>query len=432
MKFIKIFGPVIFVGVANCTATPKLNDLQTSNHLNSEINTHTSEETYSKIRLTSESNVKKRVENMNKFSFSLFNKIATNETNKNISISPLSIQTAFSLIYPSASQEAAEEIVQALIFGADQELFHQSMHDYIESLSNSFGKSEWTLTNQVWVDREYTVKTNYLNTIKSYYNAGVNSLDFQNKTESSRSAINTYVSDKTNQLIKEILPNGSISNSTVLVLTNTIYMLADWENPFDPYLTKKNDKFTKQDGTTLSVDMMNSKGSHNYADLGDYKVLSLDYANSEIAMLWVLPKEDIPLSTFQQNFTATKFSNSLLALEKKNVSLKLPKFSIEWGATPLKDWLESLGMKKTFSMTSNNFPNLLNNFDNVRLSNVYHKTKVIVDEKGTEAAAATAANVGITSVGPQPVPFFVDRPAMFLIYDKVYGGIIFMGRLENP
>jgi len=94
-------------------------------------------------------------------------------------------------------------------------------------------------------------------------------------------------------------------------------------------------------------------------------------------------------------------------------------------------YFESMGMPNAFKPRIADFSGI----DGTRMlyiSAVVHKAFVDVNEEGTEAAAATAVIVGITSTPVTPPVFRADHPFLFLIRDNGSGSILFFGRFVNP
>jgi len=388
--------------------------------------------------------ISERVGLANKFALALYKTIS--EESDNIVISPLSIQTAFSLLYPATEDNstAGNEIATALGFGDDRDSFNQAMKSYLVNMDSAFsGESsdqrlEWSLVNQVWVDKAYGLQDSYLDTIKIYYNSGAAALDFGATADQSRQLINDFIALNTNDLIKDLLPPGSIDALTRVVLTNSVYMLADWAKPFEKNNTYTEDFETLSSGK-VQADMMRQTGSFKYYETSEYQALAMSYIQDHVAMLVVLPGPSQQINSFETGFDEATFASILENLESQSVSVNLPKFTLEWGTSSLKEGLQALGMTKVFSAATDNFPKLLavngepaTDLD-LYISDVYHKAKIIVDEKGTEAAAATAIVNKVTSVDPgEPKVFTVDHPALFFIYDTEHKGILFMGRIADP
>jgi serpin B len=389
-----------------------------------------------------------RVARQNEFAWQLYGKAHEGGFGRNMVMSPFSVESAFLLLAPALDPQSAPyaEYMRALQLTSPLSETHEAMKGYLFHLDQTFKKkieekrNEWVLANQVWVDKRFDLNPTYLQTIKSYYNAGVGVLDFRTSDESreeARLTINRFVEDKTKDLIKDLIPRGSFDADTVTVLTNSVYMLADWKYSFNADLTHKA-PFDLLSGASVDVDMMERKGTYGYAEGADYTALSIPYANDELEMLVILPREKDGLAALAQNFNGEAFKEILRSLKLRQAKLYLPKFNFSWGSKSLTQPLQELGLKSVFHRSRDNFPNLLY-FNGAPwtketwIQDVVHQAKIIVDEKGTEAAAATGIIVAtVTSVAINETIFRVDHPALFVVYDKTYGGVLFLGHLANP
>ena len=172
--------------------------------------------------------------------------------------------------------------------------------------------------------------------------------------------------------------------------------------------------------------MMTQVNSFEYMETNRYQAVSLPYSNPDLQMLIVLPQEGVPLHEVEDALTPKAFEQTVAALQMEKVALNLPKFDFRWGTQSLRKMLIELGMRRVFVPSSEHFPHLLllegvpPTFP-LYIEDVFHQAKIIVDEKGTEAAAATAivgSATGAPPPGERPKAFHVHRPALFLIYEK--------------
>src|SRR6185369_2182864 len=96
----------------------------------------------------------------------------------------------------------------------------------------------------------------------------------------------------------------------------------------------------------------------------------------------------------------------------------------------------AMGMPDAFDPLKADFRRMTDREPRLYISAVLHKTVVEVNEKGTEAAAATAVLAAPGAPpgyihSPPPV-FRADHPFLFLIRENRSGSILFMGRLTDP
>jgi serpin B len=260
------------------------------------------------------------------------------------------------------------------------------------------------------------------------YGAGIRLIDFINNSEGSRKEINQWVSDETEQKIKDLLAEGTITPQTRLVLTNVIYFKAEWLTQFEEERTKSDD-FTLLDGNVIQVPMMTQSGNFAYLQGDGFQAVSLPYKGNKLSMLILLPDQG-SFDQIKNELNADQFSSILNNLQNAEVDLSMPKYKIE-SSFGLKDALSEMGMPDAFE------PGLadLSGMDGTKdlyISAIEHKAYIDVDENGTEAAAATAIVVGLTSMPVEVNKLKIDRPFMYFILDNESGSILFMGHVLDP
>ncbi len=208
------------------------------------------------------------------------------------------------------------------------------------------------------------------------------------------------------------------------MLANAIYFKARWAARFDPKDTHDAD-FTRADGSTVKAPMMNNFGTYALLTDADVSVIELPYQDNELSMVVILPAATDGLPALEASITQQKVKTWIGSLSKADeVSVGLPRFTMTH-RVPLKQTLVDMGMKLAFSDQAD----LSGIAPGLMLTDAVHRAFVKVDEEGTEAAAATAAVVGLTSAGPM---FYADHPFLFLIRDRLTGSILFMGRVDDP
>jgi serpin B len=216
---------------------------------------------------------------------------------------------------------------------------------------------------------------------------------------------------------------------TRLVLTNAIYFKGNWARQFKTDRTK-DAPFTLADGKKVDISMMNQTAEFGYTETNNFQVLELPYVDNDLSMIIFLPKEYDGLSEFEETLTVENLSNWLNKLYKREVIVSVPKFKMT-SQFSLASVLRSMGMTDAFSGNAD-FSGI-NGQRNLFISAVIHKAYVDVNEEGTEAAAATAVTMKLTSIGPSRTPVFkADHPFMFLIRDNHSQSILFIGRVMNP
>lgn len=368
------------------------------------------------------------VQGNTEFALSLYVQLGSQK--ENLFFSPLSLSTALAMTYAGARGQTAAQMAAVLRFPKDQKDLHSAFAALNKSLQADSETKGYQLhvANALWGQKGYGFRQDFLSMLKTSYGAGLNEVDFQTATEAARRTINAWVEQQTKDKIKDLIPPRAVNALTRLVLTNAIYFKGDWLHPFTKPLTK-DEEFRVSATKQVTVPMMNQTGFFNYFAGDGFQALELPYVGEKLSMLAFLPKEVDGLAEFEKSLTARNLTQWLPQLHRQEVVVTLPKFTIT-ADFMLKDVLATLGMPLAFGDDAD-FSGISAE-KTLALSAVIHKAYVDVNEEGTEAAAATGAIVGVTSIGPPPVIFRADRPFVFLIRDTSSGSILFLGRLVQP
>ena len=367
------------------------------------------------------------------FAFNLYQELRKKEGN--LFYSPYSISVALAMTYAGARGDTAEEMAATLQFLLEQDRLHPAFNWLDAELASrgegAQGKDgegfRLNIVNAIWGQKDYGFLSTFLDVLAENYGAGLRILDFVTEPEKSRVTINEWVSDQTEDRIKDLIPQGAIDVLTRLVLTNAIYFNAAWEYPFDEDMTADG-PFYLLDGGQVTVPMMQQIQSFGYTDGEGYQAVELLYDGDELSMVILLPASG-NFEAFEEGLQAQQISDIISDLQLAQVTLTMPKFEFD-SEFSLKDTLAEMGMPAAFSEAAD-FSGMTGTRD-LCISAVLHKAFVSVDEAGTEAAAATAVIVGETAVPGQSVEVTVNRPFIFLIRDIETGSILFVGRVLNP
>jgi serpin B len=368
------------------------------------------------------------------FAFAAYQQLIT--TNTNLVFSPASISIALAMTYAGAATTTATEMAQALDFTLPPAQLHPAFNALDQTLASrgqgflggDGGPMEVDIVNALWAEQTYTFRSDFLGTLAENYGAGVNLLDFVNAPEPSRLTINAWVANQTDDKIQNLLPPGSISSSTDLVLTDAVYFNAAWNTPFDPSNTHDG-SFTLLDGSSVTVSFMNAELSSIPATQGmNYVAASLPYADTRLSLVVVVPNAG-QFSQVESSLGATALATLVAGLTSQQVLLTLPRFKIET-QTSLVTLLQALGVRSAFIPGTADFSGM-DGTHNLFISNVLHDAFIDVAEKGTEAAAATGV-VMVGAAAPTGLPVDATRPFIYFLYDQPTGAILFMGRVQNP
>ena len=357
-------------------------------------------------------------------------------TDENTMLSPYSIATALSMLYPGARGETAEEIAAVLHVDVTDETLHEVRNAIDLALSaapptqrESDTRMPFTIrpANSAWGQGGYPFLDEYLEVLASQYGAGLRLVDFFGDPEGSREIINDWVEDATEDRIKDLVPEGSIDVLTRLVLVNAIWFKANWAEQFDPELTTQ-DPFTLVSGDEVAVPMMHSSIRTGYTSNSKFTAVRLPYAG-DAAMVIAVPNSG-SISELVESLGPDDLE---IQWGDYQVELSVPSFEFE-DDIKLKDALKELGMRRAFidpmAPDGADFTGVVEERE-LYVTDALHKTFIAVDETGTEAAAATAIIMGILSM-PQSATFTVDQPFLFWIEHTPTGEMLFLGQVTDP
>lgn len=370
------------------------------------------------------------------FACDLYSQLAADPGNaeSNLFFSPFSLSSALAITYEGARGTTADEIRSVLHFPDDSAILREGFLDINAELNA--GDASYTLrtANALWAEKTYGFLPAYISTAETWYGAKTTNLDFITAPDESRGTINRWVEEQTEDKIKDLLPAGSITPITRLVITNAIYFKGDWVLQFDKNLTQEAD-FKVAPGNTVRVPMMertDEEARYMYAETDELQLLGMPYEHGngkKISMVVLLPKGD-DLSLIESALDAQYLSTVQASATSRHVRVWFPKFTLETKYS-LPETLGSMGMPTAFTAAAD-----LSGMDGTRnlfISDVIHQAFVDVNEEGTEAAAATGVVVSLSAAPAEPVPVFrADHPFLFIIWDDETGNILFMGRFVAP
>jgi serpin B len=350
----------------------------------------------------------------------------------NVFVSPLSISTALGMTYAGAEGETAKQMSQVLHLPEDKAKASAELGALLKALE-ALGKEkgcELSIANSLWGQTGYPFRPDFLAGIKENYGAGLEQVDFARQTEAARLAINAWVEKKTKDRIKELIREGLLTPVTRLVLVNAVYFKGDWKMPFKEERTK-DAPFRASADRTVTVSMMNQEDNFGYMASEDFQALELPYAGDALSMVVFLPKKADGLDAFEKTLTPENLDKWLKSRRMQEVQVFLPRFTMTILYQDLAETLAEMGMPLAFDDTKADFSGMTT-VERLWISAVIHKAFIDVNEKGTEAAAATAVITPGESMPAPPPVFRADHPFFFLIRDTKTGSILFMGRVVNP
>ena len=364
-------------------------------------------------------NVKKQFVIVKSFNFDLLSKMPQD---KNYMVSPYSLKMALAMSANGASGETEREITDTIQI-YDLNSFNYEAKKFIEN-ADSNELVEFNIANSIWFNKDYytddklNFSEEFRNNISRFYNGTVSDID--NKTGAK--TINDRISKETNGKIDNVISDDMVKEGLTF-LVNTIYFKGDWAVPFKSEYTRDN-IFTDRDQNEKTTAFMNDTGYYLYYESENLRMLSKPYNDSDTSMYFVLPKSG-------NKITEAAFYDALDNAEEKYIHFSLPKFKTEYLHENFIDILKEMGIKTAFSEAQADFLNMYSKKppENIFINIILQKTFIEVDEKGTEAAAATAVGGGGGQAValPKPIEFICDKPFNYFIINKNMMDILFMG-----
>ncbi|XP_077077722.1 leukocyte elastase inhibitor-like isoform X2 [Siphateles boraxobius] len=390
------------------------------------------------------------------FSLDLFKKISEGNASGNVFFSPVSISSALAMVSLGARGNTAAQMIKVLGFNNEpptpaelkkcpeekpEDQIHSSFNKFMSELNKPGVPYVLSLANRLYGEQSYQFVEKFLNDAKSYYEAGLEKVDFKNESEAARVNINKWVEEKTQERIKDLVPQGAIDGMTKLVLVNAIYFKGNWEEKF-PKEATRDGQFKLNKNKTKPVKMMEWRSKDHRKEKFplafipeiNSQVLELPYVGKNLSMLIILPNEMEDDTTGLQKLEKALTYEKLMewtnpeVMRQQEVVISLPRFKME-ETYDMKSLLISMGMEDVFDEKVN-LSGMSSNNDLV-VSKVIHKAFVEVNEEGTEAAAATGFYSRCLSY-TFPKVFNADHPFLFFIRHNPTKSILFYGRFCSP
>lgn len=379
------------------------------------------------------------------FGLALYGRLA--EGTGNLLLSPYSVHTALAMTRAGARGETAAQMDRVLrlpesgtpqawktlVSALGTPPAVRPGGDPADTTNTAYSLS---VANALWGQRGFPFVPEFRSLLESAYGAGLREVDFA-QGPAVRKEINDWVLSKTNDKIKDLIPEGLPTPDTRLALVNAIHFLAQWDQPF-PEARTTDLAFTNVKGERVNVKGMRRTDHGAYYEDAGVQVLTLRYRQGAAEMLVALPKPGAGpadgLAALERGLSVEGLERWSAGARNAKVALTLPRFKFE-STNELSRTLAALGMPAAFDPTAADFRGMADvPGQPLYVGPVLHKAFIAVDEKGTEAAAATAVMMGARSV-PQPeepVPFVCDRPFLFVLRHRLTGALLFVGRLALP
>lgn len=377
------------------------------------------------------------VTSSNRFAINLFNNLGQNQ---NLFFSPFSISTAIAIAINGARDVTLQSVKNTLKINTDLPSYNIDFKSLLTKLNIDRKKDsiELSLANSLWMQQDFNFNKSFVEIAEGYYNSELNQTNFKlpDELEKSRIKINDWVEEKTKNKIKDLIKPNILDTTTRLIITNAIYFKGRWLYQFDLGQTVKEPFYS--DDEKISTDFMKlNETSCKYYEEGEFKMIELPYLGEEFSMIIILPDMKDGIDNLESNFSLENYTEWTKNLKQEIVDVSIPKFKLD-SEFKLSQVLSQMGMQIAFSDEAD-FRGMVddsNKVDNLKISDIIHKSFMDINEAGTEASAATAAffvyPVELTPPVENKKFFKADHPFIFLIKENSTNTILFLGRMINP
>jgi serpin B len=367
-----------------------------------------------------------------RFAVNAYKALAARTGGTNLLLSPYSMSIVLAMTLAGAGGETANEMAAAMQWTLPSSRLHRTFDALDEQLA---AREEDRLTlrfaNSLWASSQVHFEKAFLDTLSRSYGTGVRLTDVAGDPEGSRRRINGWVADATKGNIRDLFAPDSVPSSDSIVLLNAVYFHAAWSQPFKSANTLS-EPFWRLDGSKTTAQTMHGGLRTRCMKSGDYDAVELPYVGGQMAMDLVMPKA--PLAAFEANLTGDSLGRMLSGMEHATVILSMPRFRFAEPTFSLADVLKGLGMRRAFDPQQADFsPMGADSHGGLFVGDVLHQATIVVNEEGTEAAAATAVRMGTRGAPPEePVIISIDHPFFFVLRDIPTDTILFAGRVVDP
>lgn len=367
------------------------------------------------------------VDSANQFAWDLYDQLRQQQGN--LFFSPMGVSAALAMTAIGARGQTADEMLDVLHLPGDSpEAFGQLLR---QLQSDAPGQPQVHIADALWAQHGLQLEDAFVDSVRANYGATIGNLDLVGDAAAGAAdTINQWASANTNGRIPTIVGPEDVKDCA-LVLANAVYFLGHWAHPFDAGFTYDGN-FTTGSGTHMTTPLMHETEYLPYYDGGNFKALELPYEGNGMSMMILLPDQADGLGDLEQQLSAVNLAIWKSQMTTRKVAVTLPKFNISTPTFHLEQELQQLGMDQAFTDHAD-FSGITTQ-RSLCVESVLQKAYVTVAENGTEAAAVTTVQVGITSVMPvsPPVAFTADHPFVFVIQDNKTGSTLFAGRVEKP
>uniref|UniRef100_A0A182SGD7 Serpin domain-containing protein n=1 Tax=Anopheles maculatus TaxID=74869 RepID=A0A182SGD7_9DIPT len=358
--------------------------------------------------------------------------------NSNVVLSPFSVKILLTLIYEASDTSFGNAVsntkreLSSVIQNENIELTRSYYKQLLESAQQDNKDFDLNIATNFFVDDFIEVINKYQQIANTHYHAMLEKVSYSNPTQAAVT-INNWVSQHTNGRLREIVTPDSLEGA-VITLVNVIYFKGLWTYPF-PEVVNNVKPFYGTNGKPTVAQYMEQNGQFYYdhsADLGA-KILRLPYRGDKLAMYFILPNPDSSINQVMDRINSGSLHQALWYMEENEVNVTIPKFKYDF-SEQLNEPLQQIGIREIFSQNAS-LPLLARGRgarDEVRVSRIFQKAGITINEVGSEAYAATEIQL-VNKFGSDGTQIFnANRPFIFFIEDETLGSMLFAGKIENP
>ncbi len=375
------------------------------------------------------------LQDMNHFSLEFFRQLSEENPNQSMAFSPASLNMAMAIVYSGAREETQKQMSKLLGFSLQYSDFHPAWHAYFSEMQHITRDTlvDFNLANKVFLEQSYEILTQYKEDVETWHNGAFEKTDFLNHPREAEQHINSWVEDLTRNRIQDLIPSGTLSDLTRLVLVNAMYIKSDWKHPFKEENTREK-MFRTLSGEEIPKDFMIQRQSNiPWYEGEDFTALELPYTTPELSLILIKPHDKTTEDLTRFIPDVETYNQIIRGLRQEEVEMEIPSFKLETAFT-LSEPLREAGLEEAFDQRAD-FSGISGRKD-LHISDVLQKVFFEIDEKGSEAAAATAVVVVTTSmpVDPpnySPKQFVANHPFIFILKENKFNTPLFTGKIVN-
>jgi serpin B len=365
---------------------------------------------------------------VNEFALELTVQLGRQDAGQNVFLSPANVAVALAMTANGARGETLQSMLSALNLATlDLETVNSNFAALQALLVRDEPGATIAIANALWARAGVAFNADFLQRTQRFYDARIEALDFDQPD--APKTINEWVRRQTNDKIPAIVER--IPEEIILLLMSAIYFNGKWETPFNPEFTQDR-PFYLLNGTTKELPTMYRSDDFEYLKGDGFQAVRLPYAGGGVRMVIILPDADRTLTQLMDQLSIENWESWREQFSVKEGQLYLPRFTTRYDKQ-LNQALSAMGMTEAFDDGRADFSGMRPVPPALFISQVRHVAYVDVNEAGTEAAAVTSVEMGITSAMPTETFLMqVDRPFFFAIEETSTGSILFTGLITEP